>query len=333
MSEAFRFQPKRIDGNGGSPWTRDIVAYIWGGGAEYRPYEDTLLSALQSLGVGIHHINRLPVPNDHFVLPAEVNFGRLAIAYGLSYYWPNLEAVRLPNQLRTFDELYPEYWQELVPAYRLCSCKANPACVRCHGTGLITPETSVAIGSHTPSSPSAATCPKPSRYHLALDRCILDYAKLPRLPNGARIVERMLLLNYIQRLSARPDIDENDGIMRDAKYILQYNFSNVKGLVRARRFSAKRTPRGCQCVIIPHTDGTPLDVEIFAADPSALESHLNHEGDTDHVDFGCAIQQTAQKQFVLYMITTERPAASRAPQTKMKRRKPRNRRKQKRKLI
>ncbi|HCN30854.1 MAG TPA: hypothetical protein DIT64_19470 [Verrucomicrobiales bacterium] len=320
MGEAFRFQPNRIDGNGGSPWTHNIIAYIWGGGAEYQPYEATLLTALQSLRVGIHHVTRLPVPNDKFRLPEGVNFGRLAIAYGLSYYWPNLEAVRLPHQLQTFNEIYPDYWRNLVPATRVCSCRANPTCVRCFGTGMITPDTPMtALGGDLRPPPTTAVAVTPSRYHQALDRCIIEYSKLPRPPKGGRIIERILLLDQIRRLSARPEIHEDDGLMRDAKYILQYNFGLIHGRVRAQRFSAKRTINGCRCVIIPHANGTPLDVEIFADSPTALENHVNHEAFTAFVDFGCAIRQTVQRQFVPDMTSTEAPRPLKVKQRKPKR--------------
>src|SRR5690606_26915695 len=118
----------------------------WGGGALYAPYKEHFLSELQKLGVGVQEVNQLPVPVESFQVPDDVaSFGRLAIAYGLSFHKANLEAVRLPNQLQTFDELYPDYFRERAAEGRFCSCWANPSCPKCFGTGFIQPSDRGAI--------------------------------------------------------------------------------------------------------------------------------------------------------------------------------------------
>lgn len=138
MDRALEFQPARSIGTGGSPWTRGTYVYAWGGGLAHPGYESTLVKILAEYAVRVETPNRLPSPSENFPIPRDVGeFGRFAVAFGLSYHFANLEAVKLPHQVKTFDELYPDYWQRLEPDRNWCSCHANPSCPRCQGTGFV----------------------------------------------------------------------------------------------------------------------------------------------------------------------------------------------------
>ena len=138
MDEAMRRQPSKIKGNAGSPWQRDTFVYAWGGGIGHPEYERSMVEALQRFDIPVETPNRLPVPTDDFSVPTDVGqFGRLAVAYGLSYHCANLEKVKLPHEIRTFSELYPDYWSQFELDREWCSCPGNPNCPKCHGTGFI----------------------------------------------------------------------------------------------------------------------------------------------------------------------------------------------------
>ena len=137
VGHAFEYEPSE------SAWRGETLAYMWGGGSEHPAYGECFLRVMESLNIGIHMINRLPVPNNDLILPKGLNFGRLAIAYGLSYYHVNLRNIRLPSTIATFAQRYgskssnqsksttspPEY------EYKDCSCRGNPSCYKCGGCG------------------------------------------------------------------------------------------------------------------------------------------------------------------------------------------------------
>jgi hypothetical protein len=138
MDRALGYQPARSIGTGGSPWTRGTYVYAWGGGLAHPGYESTLVRVLAEYEVRVQTANRLPSPSENFPIPGDVGeFGRFAVAFGLSHHYANLEAVKLPHQIKTFDELYPNYWERLEPDRKWCSCHANPLCPRCQGSGFI----------------------------------------------------------------------------------------------------------------------------------------------------------------------------------------------------
>lgn len=139
MNKAFEHQPRRTDGSGGDPWSRTTHCYVFGGGARNQLYIDVLWNRLQELKVGISALYWLPQPSEGFGLPDDVDqFGRFAVAYGLSFHVANLEKVRLPSELQTFREAYPDTWkQSAPPQYAPCSCYSNPDCMRCGGTGFL----------------------------------------------------------------------------------------------------------------------------------------------------------------------------------------------------
>jgi len=137
MDTAFRYQPYESDGDGPSPWYNESYAYIWGGGSEYSSYSDRFLSSLEDLNIGIHMINKLETPLEDFNTPGGIPFGRLAVAYGLSFHQTNLETVRLPNELQTYKAIYGSTRSSISNSYRDCPCKGNPSCYRCHGSGIL----------------------------------------------------------------------------------------------------------------------------------------------------------------------------------------------------
>jgi hypothetical protein len=47
--------------------------------------------------------------------PRETDFGRFAVAAGLSVFRPNLDNVRLPHHLEKFRELYPRMERRSAP--------------------------------------------------------------------------------------------------------------------------------------------------------------------------------------------------------------------------
>jgi hypothetical protein len=114
MIQAFNHQPTSTVGDGGNPWTRNTYAYIFGGGAHHRSYRTVIERKLRELGVSVDAVLSIPVPSDCPRTPRGVSFGRWAVAFGLSFPVQNLEEIRLPRQLQTFEQAHPEIWQQLA---------------------------------------------------------------------------------------------------------------------------------------------------------------------------------------------------------------------------
>jgi hypothetical protein len=139
ISQAFEFEPSL------SAWDRETFAYMWGGGSEHPAYGECFLEVMEKFNIGIHMINRLPVPNNDLTLPKGLNFGRIAIAYGLSYYHVNLRSIRLPSSIEKFSKRYGhknshQSAKVISPpnsSYKDCSCRGNPSCFKCGGAGHI----------------------------------------------------------------------------------------------------------------------------------------------------------------------------------------------------
>jgi hypothetical protein len=139
IKKAFKYQPYNTLSDGPSPWIGETMAYIWGGGAGHDLYPKSFLDALSQHKLSIHTINRLPTPNETFRLPEDLkgNFGRLAVAYGLSYYHINLDNVTLPKELKYYEEIYPGLIDTISNKTKNCHCKGNPDCSYCLGSGYI----------------------------------------------------------------------------------------------------------------------------------------------------------------------------------------------------
>lgn len=297
MQGAFRYQPNHVIGEGRNPWSRHTFAYIWGGGAVHLAYEQTFLHNLKALRIGINDANRLPIPSDQFITPSDVDFGRLAIAYGLSFHKANLESVRLPSELRMFDEQYPAYWQEVIHSEKLCICRGNPACLRCYGLGLIRPDSSIApaldVGvirrAHQPVV-------QKSRVQIALEKCVCTYHVFDtRRPF---LIERFLLLDRIRQLRRRPEIDDTSLIRQQAEAILLYNVLRFAGRVRVLKHSAKRVKHGCQCVVHGKYRESYADVVVHGP-PQQLEKVVNGGDRYRSVDLFCRIRRTERGEFIL----------------------------------
>jgi hypothetical protein len=300
MNGAFRYQPNRVRGAGTRPWLRNTVAFAWGGGAQHQGYLRAFENRLHAMNVHVGGVNRLPRPAEHFALPHDVDFGRLAIAYGLSFHKANLETVRLPRELQTFDELHPVYWHEVVDRSKICSCRGNPDCLRCFGSGLIRPDHIIAPrwishpATHTPQPPP----PKP-RVQLALASCIKQYHQLAHPTARPLLIERFLLLQRIRQLRHRPEICDGLLVQQQSDGILNYNVAQFTGRVRLLRFSAKRFVGGCHCVVACGIQKGYADVFIASSQPDRLERNVNCESPHRFVDFICSIHRNHNRHFEL----------------------------------
>jgi hypothetical protein len=81
--------------------------YVCGGGAHHAGYRQTFVDALRDSGIAAPSAYFLPRALD-VALPSGGTFGRFAVAYGLSFFLPNLDQVQLPHELLTFRELHPQ---------------------------------------------------------------------------------------------------------------------------------------------------------------------------------------------------------------------------------
>ncbi len=91
-------QPNLGDMDGLRTWDSPNV-YMWGGGSAVDTYGNVLTETLAD-DLKIHRVDvmHLPMANDLDV-PAGVDFGRIAIGYGLSFHPANLDKIKLPSEL------------------------------------------------------------------------------------------------------------------------------------------------------------------------------------------------------------------------------------------
>jgi hypothetical protein len=114
-------------------------AYIFGGGANVPIYGRTLQKTLEELDVRITQVMRLPRPDINFATPKGIDdFGRLAVAYGVSTSADNMEVTRLPEEMsRILKKSLLHSIEDIESIEIACTCTSNPACAKCHGTGLL----------------------------------------------------------------------------------------------------------------------------------------------------------------------------------------------------
>jgi len=98
-------QPNHPGAPGTRTWDRARFL-IFGGGAQVSPYRKTFREALEHEGIHVPQIFALPAASD-LPLPEGVDFGRFAVAYGISFFRQNLDSWRPPEEILPFNTLYP----------------------------------------------------------------------------------------------------------------------------------------------------------------------------------------------------------------------------------
>jgi hypothetical protein len=111
---ARKYQPN-IGTQGNKTWDR-ATFFIFGGGANHHSYSANFQHGLIQSAIRQPAIQRLPDASD-LRLPKDTDFGRFAVAYGLSFFKANLDRVKLPHELKTFNELYPPDEKDKPPPY------------------------------------------------------------------------------------------------------------------------------------------------------------------------------------------------------------------------
>jgi len=111
---ARQFQP-----NFGTPPRRtwdNAQFFIFGGGAYHGSYWNNFKEGLLQSSIHNPYIKRLP-DSGNLECPAGVEFGRFAVAYGLSFFKSNLDQIKLPHDLKTFEELFPPSDENVTPQF------------------------------------------------------------------------------------------------------------------------------------------------------------------------------------------------------------------------
>ena len=103
---AQEYQPNLHLPPGMRPWDNASL-FIFGGGSHHAGYRRTFRSGPDHCWIHQAEVHNLPSAQD-LNHPRSVEFGRFAVAYGLSFFRPSLDHVRLPHELTPFRELYPE---------------------------------------------------------------------------------------------------------------------------------------------------------------------------------------------------------------------------------
>jgi hypothetical protein len=107
---ALYLRAKQYQPNNGAPGMRTwdhASLFIFGGGSHHHGYRHNFSAGLNHAGIHEPQVHNLPSAQD-LNRPRGVEFGRFAVAYGLSFFRPSLDQVRLPHELAPFLELYPE---------------------------------------------------------------------------------------------------------------------------------------------------------------------------------------------------------------------------------
>jgi hypothetical protein len=102
--QAKRYQPNHGHRRGFRTWDR-ATFFVLGGGAHHSAYVANFAQGLTDAGIADPRILKLPAAD--LECPSETEFGRFAVAYGMAFFKPSLDDVRLPSDLRTFSQLYP----------------------------------------------------------------------------------------------------------------------------------------------------------------------------------------------------------------------------------
>jgi hypothetical protein len=307
MQNAFRFQPFSVAGDGPSPWKRGTYAYAWGGGSGYSPYLDKFLQSLKGLQIGVNTINLLPAPGDHFVMPDDLagNFGRLAVAYGLSYHQANLEAVRLPHQLKSFEELHPSCWKYVSgPLGSLSNGRPLDS-----STGALIPNfipttdlRSLSLGVSNRNTAPARPPRPPSRYEIALTEILNAY-----ITKGEKmlVADRVRELNQIWNLCKRPEVNNNKNLVESAiavvnaapQSMVSHSYEApvrgptrkpLRGYVQVLRGSAQSTAYGCTVVVKLRGRHEHEEMEIYNG-RSRLVTSINQSLAHPRVEVLCTI--------------------------------------------
>jgi len=108
-------QPNLGTRRGYKTWDRAIFL-LFGGGASHPVYRRAFQEGLADVGIADPQIIRLAAP-DQLEYPRGADFGRFAVAYGMAFFKPSLDEVRLPHELKTFSELYPRVRTEPSHAF------------------------------------------------------------------------------------------------------------------------------------------------------------------------------------------------------------------------
>jgi len=302
MEQAFRYQPKKVLGNGIPPWEHHVFPYIWGGGSAHPPYERHFLAALRDCGVAVaDHANRLPVPGENFSLPHDVgDFGRLAVAFGLSFHHAKLDGVRLPSELQTFSERYPGYWQVSTRTAGTCRCYANPDCKRCGGTGFVSADESLvpnwqaiclAIGNQQNGAPSGYRGP----YYEALEGCLQGFHR-----TDARIVEKVECLNRIETLLRRPELAACEGIIGQGRLATLTNVQGLGGEVRVVPGSAVLASDGVR-VVSQVRKNESVEVALSSPNGVLVMKAVNEAEPESLVRLGCGVKRDTRGRFQLHV--------------------------------
>jgi len=110
-------QPNLGNMDGMRTWDNPNV-YIWGGGSALPLYGQVLQSTLEG-DLRLHQVDVMSLPSAHdLVLTDSLDFGRIAIGYGLSYHPANLDRIRLPSAIPNRPPPQAAHWrhpQELHP--------------------------------------------------------------------------------------------------------------------------------------------------------------------------------------------------------------------------
>jgi hypothetical protein len=121
IEQGRRKQPNFGDVWGLRTWDRPNV-YMWGGGAAVALYGDVLQQTLtRDLRIGHVDVMRLPMAQD-IQMPKKVDFGRVAIGYGLSFHPANLNKIWLPSELSALEPprrhwIHPQYLSPGDPGF------------------------------------------------------------------------------------------------------------------------------------------------------------------------------------------------------------------------
>jgi hypothetical protein len=114
VDATYRLALLQQPNHGHEPGTRtwdQATLFIFGGGSNIAAYPRVFRKSLEHAGFYAPTI--LPLPGapdlDH---PPAVDFGRFAVAYGMSFFKPNLDIVHLPHELKPFDDIYPPLGRE-----------------------------------------------------------------------------------------------------------------------------------------------------------------------------------------------------------------------------